>query len=153
MCKDYTAHCLKHTSKIYYSWELVKFKAYIKYIPTKISWPLTDNIRIYIFKNDMPSLQKLLRRQLMQKHSLHGRCPKGRERGKTSASAREQTREDRVPSPSDPALILTFLTPFLRPATQATNKPSARTVRFIHHGLLERPGTRWNITRKINKHW
>ena len=62
MCKDCTAHCLLHTSINYYSCE-----AYIKKIPTKIYWPLTDNIHILFFKNDMPSLRKLLRRQLMQK--------------------------------------------------------------------------------------
>ena len=48
--------------------------------------------------------------------SQRGRRPKGRERGKASAWS---ARTDPWGSPSDPALILTFLTPFLRPATQA----------------------------------
>ena len=48
--------------------------------------------------------------------SQRGRRPKGRKRGKASAWS---TRTDPWGSPSDPALILTFLTPFLRPATQA----------------------------------
>ena len=44
---------------------------------------------------------------IIQKYSLRGRRPKGRERGKTSAQS------------AGGSLILTFLPPFLRPATQA----------------------------------
>ena len=77
---------------------------------------------------------------------------RGGEGERRAHEAREQTREDRGRGrlqgryPSDPALILTFLTPFLRPATQA--KQPAALVRSSGRYLAINLASRSKCRRK-----